>query len=642
VTARVTARVAPAARAATPAAVEPIVYRVGMDDPDAHEFQIEMDVPALPDRSAVEIAFAAWAPGSYMIRDFVRHVYGLAITDRGGRPLAYERLDKQRWRVASGGAPFIVRYRVFAFEQTVRTSFLDGEHAYWNGTSLFFAVDGEVSRPCEVDVAAPAGWTISTALPRMPSTRTRARGRRGVTAFGHGGHAGGAPVATFRAAGYDELVDSPFEVGTHEVLRFRAAGAAFEVALFGRTNASKPRLVDILRRIVRTTAAIFGGLPFDRYVFIVHALPVATGGLEHHASVTMDIAGLSFEDDKGYVRFADLAAHEFFHVWNVKRLHDPLLGPFDYARECYTRLLWFHEGFTDYLANVIILWAGIIDDKAFWRWITEDWPRYAGRPGRKETPLAELSFEAWIKQYKPADNHFNRAVSYYEKGLWVAMALDLELRRATRGRRGLTDLFRWLWDRAGRRERAVTETDVRRAARAIGKRSFDGFFDRYVHGTEDPPLPALWGRAGLAVKQVAPWSVAAGETDDVRRARARSWVGIAVQGQAHAGGSERAVIKNVLPGSPAAAAGLTFGDEIVAIGGDRVNAATFARRLGDHAPGSRVTIGFFRRDRLREARMVVGTSPERKLLLDPADSASREEQAVRRGWLGLGRARARG
>jgi len=610
---------------------EPIVYHVGMDDPEAHEFQIEMRVPALPEREAVEIAFAAWAPGSYMIRDFVRHVYGLEIVDEAGRALGRDRLDKQRWRVASGGAPFVVRYRVFAFEQTVRTSFLDGDHAYWNGTSLFFAVEGETMRPCQVGVAAPAGWTISTALPRAG---------RGA----HGGHGPGRGP-TFLAAGYDELVDSPFEVGTHRVLRFRTAGADFELALFGRTNAVDTRLVDILRRIVTTTADIFGGLPFDRYVFIVHALPVATGGLEHHASVTMDIAGLSFEDEKGYVRFADLAAHEFFHAWNVKRLHDPVLGPFDYGRESYTRLLWFHEGFTDYLANVIILWAGIIDEPAFWRWISEDWPRYAGRPGRKETPLSELSFEAWIKQYKPAENYFNNAVSYYEKGLWVGMALDLELRRATGGRRGLPELFRKLWDRAGRREAAVTEADVRAAAQAVGGRSFDAFFDRYVHGTDDPPLPALWRQAGLAVKQVAPWSGESGESDPIKRARARSWIGATVNGQAHAGGSERAVVKNVLPGSPAAAAGLTFGDEILAVGGDRVNASTVGKRLSDHAPGQAVTVTYFRRDRLREARVVVGTSPDRKLMLDTPEirpargstSSARAADAIRAGWLGARR-----
>jgi predicted metalloprotease with PDZ domain len=597
-----------------------------MSDPASHEFELEMRVPAHADRPAIELAFPAWAPGSYMIRDFARHVYQLKVSAEDGRTLESTRLDKQRWRVESGGGAFVVRYRVFAFEATVRTAFLDDSHAYWNGTSLFFLVDGEAARPCRLDIVAPAGWRIATALPPTTSPAARGVGRRG---------GGGRPAQSFWAHDFDDLVDAPVEIGTHEWHSFRVDGCDFELALYGRTNADSGRLVQILRQVVTATGKIFGGFPFARYLFIVHALPVATGGLEHRASVTMDIAGLSFDEELGYVRFADLAAHEFFHAWNVKRLHDPVLGPFDYGRECYTRLLWFHEGFTDYLANVIILRAGVIDAEAFWRWISTDWPRYANRPGRRETPLAELSFEAWIKQYKPADNHINRAVSYYEKGLWVGMALDLELRLASGGRRGLPELFRQLWNQAGRREAAVTETDVRAAARAVGGRSFDAFFDRYIHGTEDVPLPRLWRRSGLEVRLLRPWDAAAGETDITRRRRARSWIGVAVQGSGYPGGSERAIIKNVLPDSPAARAGLTFGDEIVAVNADRVTAASVGRRLADHAPGARTVITYFRRERLHTASITIGTSPERKLDLKPAPSASRAATAVRRGWLGV-------
>jgi len=606
-----------------------------MPQPMSHEYEVELQIPALPDHPAIEIGFPAWAPGSYMIRDFVRHVYRLTITDGAGKPLPHVRLDKQRWSVEADGGALIVRYRVFAFESTVRTSFLDDSHAYFNGTSLFFQVLGEPERPCRLEILPPAGWHVSTALPPAPAPRaagtfSRAARRRGPRSS--------APVA-FAASDFDDLVDAPVEIGTHVVHTFRVDGCRFELALYGRTNASAERLLRILRQVVRATSAIFGGgFPFDRYVFIVHALPVASGGLEHRASVTMDIAGLSFDEEQGYVRFADLAAHEFFHAWNVKRLHDPVLGPaFDYGRESYTRLLWFHEGFTDYLANVIILRAGIIDDQAFWRWICTDWPRYANRPGRLEAPLTELSFEAWIKQYKPAENHVNRAVSYYEKGLWVGMALDLELRIATRGRHGLPELFGHLWNRAGHQTAPVTEADVRAAARAVGGRSFDAFFELYVHGRVEIPLPRLWKRAGLEVRLRRPWDKEPPEADPILRARGRSWIGLALNPPASPGapGSDRVIVKNVLPDSPAERAGLTFGDEIVAIDGDRVNAASFSRRLGDHPPGERVEIAYFRRDRLRTARVVIGTSPERTLELRPARSPSPAAAAITRGWLGI-------
>ena len=584
-----------------------------MSTPQSHEYEVQIDVPPLPDRATVDLVFPAWAPGSYLVRDFVRHVYRLAITDARGNALPFERLDKQRWRVHAEGRAFRVRYLVFAFEQSVRTSFLDDSHAYWNGTSLFFYIDGELARPCRVVVAPPprSRWHVDTALPP-------ARGAR----------------LTYEAADFDELVDSPFEVGTHERRTFRVGSTRFELALYGRTNADVGKLVEILRRVVAATGAIFGGFPFTRYVFIVHALPVGSGGLEHCASVTMDIAGLSFEDETGYYKFADLAAHEFFHAWNVKRIRDATLGPFDYTRENYTRLLWLHEGFTDYLANVIILRAGVWREKQFWKWISEDWPKYASRPGRNETPLSELSFEAWIKMYKPAENHVNRAVSYYEKGLWVGMALDLTLRLHTGGARGLPEMFRVLWEELDEGARHVTEADVRAAARTVAEasagspaaRELDAFFDRYVNGTDELDLPGLWRRAGLKVREQAEWQ--GDDVDVVRAARARAWTGLALQ-------PERTTIRNVIPESPAWRAGLTFNDELVAVDGARVTAATFAKRIGDRRPGDETRLTYFRRDELRAATLTLAESPDRKLVLAPDPKAPAHAKAIRTGWLGI-------
>jgi predicted metalloprotease with PDZ domain len=579
-----------------------------MPDPSDHEYEVQMDVPALPGNHLAEVVFPAWAPGSYMVRDFARHIYRLMITDVDGRPLGHERLDKQRWRVTTHGRPFRLRYRVFAFEASVRTSFLDASHGYWNGTSLFFFVDGATSHPCRVTVVPPpgSGWRVSTALPPVRGARL-----------------------TFAAPDFDTLCDSPFEVGQHALHAFSVGRTRFEMALYGRTNADPARLRAILRRVVIATGAIFGGFPFQRYLFIVHALPVATGGLEHAASVTMDIAGMSFEDELGYQRFADLAAHEFFHAWNVKRIRDGVLGPFDYTRENYTRLLWLHEGFTDYLANVIILRAGVTRERDFFRFIAEDWPKYATRPGRNETPLDELSFEAWIKQYKPAENHFNRAVSYYEKGLWAGMALDLELRLRTAGARGLPEMFRVLWDRFGSQGHPINEADVRRAAAAVAGAPMGRFFDRYIHGLDELPLPALWRRAGLRVRARPAWdqsSAPPAERDPVRGARARAWTGVTLH-------PERTLVKNVLPGSPAARAGLTFNDEIVAVDGHRVGPATFARRVGDRRPGERARVTYFRGDLLGEATLDLVESPERVWTVGPDPDASAGARAVRAGWL---------
>jgi predicted metalloprotease with PDZ domain len=591
--------------------IAPIRYRVNLDDPQSHELQLRMEVPALPERSLIRFAMPAWAPGSYMIRDFARHVYDLRVTDLRGQPLPLERLDKQRWEVASGGQPLRVQWRVFAFEESVRTSFFDDRHAFFNGSSVFFYVEDELQRPCEVEVEPRRGWQVSTALP--------ARVRRGGP-------------AVYRACDYDELADSPFEVGTHELHAFKVGRVAFEVAIFGRTNAQVPRLLASLRKIVTATGAMFGGFPFDRYLFIIHCLTARGGGLEHAASCTLDIAGLGFEDDKAYQRFDELAAHEFFHAWNVKRIRDRVLGPFDYRQENHSRLLWFHEGFTEYMESIVLLRAGLLDAETYIDDLADEWPKYLSRPGRNVTPLTELSFEAWTKLYKPADNHLNRTVSYYDKGKWAALVLEILLRESTHGRRGVEQLFRRLWTQFGRRGIGITETDVQAAVAETAGRSLASYFNRYIRGTDELPVPALLRRAGLKVENRPPWQEENG--DRTRARRLQAWSGISWAG-GFAGTADRALVKSVVPDSPAWRAGVTYGDEVIAVDGQRVNAVTAPRRLADRSPGDRVMLHLFRREALQTTRLTLAGSPDRKWHLSFDERPSQLARAVRHGWLGV-------
>ena len=626
----------------------PIRYRVAMPELHSHEFHITMEIPALPNSNGnpgrvpkpsrdaplpararakpeavagwagrsrgpagsarggtIDVVFPAWAPGSYLVRDFARHIYDLEVCDRAGKAVEHERMDKQRWRVRTGGRPVTIRYRVFAFEVSVRTSFLDDSHAFLSGTSLFFFVEGEMARPCTITVDAPTAWHISTALPAL-------RGQRN----------------TFRARDYDELADSPMEVGTHPLLAFRVEGTRFEVALHGHTNANLARILADLRAIVRATGAIFGGFPFDRYLFIIHALSTR-GGLEHANSCTLDIVGLSFDDEKGYQNFAELAAHEFFHAWNVKRIHDRVLGPFDYTKENYTRLLWFHEGFTEHMQAIILMRARLMTVERYLKDLAEDWTRYAARPGRNVTPLSELSYEAWIKQYKPADNHANRMVSYYDKGRWAGLALDLILRSATAGRRGLPDLFRRLWSRHAARERAIDAAIIRSEAESIAGRSLAGYFHRFIDGTAELPVPELLRGAGVKVQTGAPAEHE--RNDKVKARRLLGWSGLIF---ASNGDRESTVVKNVIPDSPAWRAGLTFGDEVIAIDGARTSGATVGKRLADGKVGQEIAVTFFRKDRLRKAKLRLVRNPERKWLFTVDSEASARVKRLRAKWLG--------
>ena len=337
----------------------PITYLVAMPEPASHEFEIEMRVPALRGRDSVEIVFPTWAPGSYLVRDFVRHVFRLAVTDASGRPLARERLDKQRWRI---------QHRRAALRRPLSGVRVRGQRAH----------------------------VVPRRQPRLLERHQRVllrRGRAGTPVPRHRGAARGLEVAgRDRAAARAGRATWRPTSTSSATPRSRSARTRRARSRSGARNSSwrstaaatptPTRLVDILRRIVAATGRMFsdGGFPFDRYLFIVHALPVGSGGLEHRASVTMDITGLAFEDEVGYKRFADLAAHEFFHAWNVKRIRDAALMRFDYTQENYTRLLWLFEGFTDYLAHIIMLRAGITTDRDFYRMIAEDWPRVRDAP----------------------------------------------------------------------------------------------------------------------------------------------------------------------------------------------------------------------------------------------------------------------
>jgi predicted metalloprotease with PDZ domain len=576
----------------------PILYRVAMPDPGSHEFHVEMHVPALPERATADIVFPAWAPGSYLVRDFVRHVYSLTITDDRGYPLPHERLDKQRWRVSSGGHGFRVRYRVFAFEQSVRTSFLDRSHGYWNGTSLFFFVDGELKRPCEIAVQRPprTRWRIDTALPPIP---------------GRPDH--------FRATDFDELVDSPFEVGDHAHASFTVAGVKFEVALYGRTNADRARLLQILRRVVIATAEMFGGkYPFARYLFIIHALPVGSGGLEHSASVTMDITGLSFEDEGGYQRFADLAAHEFFHAWNVKRLRPVELGPFDYEHENRTRMLWAAEGLTDYYGSLIAVRSGAITPQEYLANLSESISELQTTPGRLSMPVEQASQDAWIRYYRPDENSPNVSISYYTKGAIVGLLLDLEIRRLTNNGKSLDDVMRAAWTKYSGAH-GYTPEEFRVLVSEVAGHDLSAWLHRALDTTEELDYAPL-ATVGLAARADVPDP-------------ARPWVGLSTANGTLRNDNGRLVVAQVRRDTPAEAAGVSVEDEILAIGGYRVRPDQWVTRLDAWHPGDTVPLLVARREALVTLQVTFAAEPARGVKVEVDPGADAAADARREAWL---------
>jgi len=312
-----------------------------------------------------------------------------------------------------------------------------------------------------------------------------------------------------------------------------------------------------------------------------------------------------------------MVAHEFFHAWNVKRLHDPALGPFDYSRENPTKMLWFHEGLTSYMEHVIVLRAGVVPWSHTAKELARCWTEQAQRPGRLEQSLEESSWDTWIRLYKPHEFSPNSTVSYYDKGELVGWLMDAALREGSRGKAGLAELFSLLWTRHG--ERGLTDTDVRAAFRELSGHEPGPFWEAYISGRAELDAGLLRRAFGLALEAQAPWQALSQEEqrDPVSLQRAKSWTGLVLA-------ANGPVVQNVIPGSPAAAAGLSFGMEILAVDGWRTKtAAEVQRGLAKPGPGGRVRILAADRNRVSEVEVPVIENPERsyRLVPDPAASA---------------------
>jgi len=601
-----------------------IAYEITIAQPESHDVQVCIRVPAegggTRDTTVDQATFVmpAWTPGSYTVRDFARNVYGVCARDKRGAELPVERVDKQSWRVDSGGRAFSFHYTVFAFENTVRTSYVDADRAFINGTSVLMYRQGSKDKRCTLAVRGPRGWPVVSPLKRL-------RGGR------------------FEAADYDTLVDAPLGLGGYTTKAFREQGARFEIAWSGVSNADPARVVAGIKRIVAATGRLFGGFPFSRYVFFIHAVPKRGGGLEHLDACTCNVEAFSFGDERGWHNFFSLIAHEFFHAWNVKRIRDKVLGPFDYTKECYTELLWLHEGFTVFMEDEILRDAGLLSVDKFLEQMSADLTRYEQRGGRDVTPLSELSFEAWVKQYSPPVNFSDRAISYYEKGRWLGQLLELKLRQKSNGKRGVRHLFVRLWKRYGEKGRGITHADAVQEASVLAGVDLTRFFERYARGVEPLPLRRALLSAGLDVS-TSPLSTAftdsalsdSQEGGGRRPPRAPVWLGVSLKPKRlMPAGDQAALIGQIHPGGPAETAGLAYGDEIVALDGARVRVSNFEARVRDFKVGHAVTVTIFRDDRLRRVTVVATRDPRKRYRFTLAARPSSEQRAIRKGWLSV-------
>ena len=592
-------------------------YRIAATDPFAHRFDVDCTIDD-PDPDGQRVTLPAWIPGSYLIREFARHVVSVRASAQG-RPVPIVKSAKDAWRVAPCAGPLTVTIGVYAHDVSVRTAYLDATRGYFNGTSVFLLPEGRAGAPCPVDIEPPAHgaaarWRVATTLPRD-----------GAAPWGFGG---------YRADDYDELVDHPVEMADFAHAAFEAGGAVHDIAVTGRVRFDASRLARDLERICRWQIDLWGGAkdsraPFPRYLFQVFAVGDGYGGLEHRTSTSLlcsrrdlPVPGVERIGDD-YRSFLGLASHEYFHAWNVKRVKPAAFVPYDLSREAYTRQLWAFEGITSYYDDLALARSGVVDTASYLELLGRTISAVLRTPGRRLQSVAEASFDAWIKYYRPDENTPNAQVSYYAKGALVALALDLTLRE--NGRATLDDVLRALWREFGEAGAGVPEDGLRAIASRVAGRDLAPFFDAYVDGTEDPPLARLLAAHGVRL-ELRP---ASGPKD---RGGQRA-TGDAPRTALGATWSSDLKLTHVFAGGAAERAGLSAGDTLVALDGLRATAERLESLARDGIAGEQIPVLAFRRDELVETTMVLASPAADTAWLAIDADAGEAERTRRERWL---------
>ena len=586
-----------------------ITYSLEPFDPAGHRFRVAMTIPR-PDPAGQVVSLPAWIPGSYLIRDFARHVEAIS-AHAGATRLAVTKVGNHSWRVASCAGPLRITTVVYAWDLSVRGAHLDESHGFFNGTSVFLQARGAEHLPCRVTLLPappPLHWRVYTSLPAAGSRPPRWDG------FGQ-----------YRADNYDALIDHPVEMGTPKVIRFTACGAPHELVFTGLApNLDLERIAGDVRRICEAQIGFFEPqthrAPFldsaDRYVFMTMLTGDGYGGLEHRASTALmasrndlPVADCAKAPD-GYQTFLGLVSHEYFHTWNVKRIKPAAFAPYDLSRENHTRLLWIFEGFTSYYDDLLLLRSGVVDRKDYFRILGKQISSVLASPGRHKQSVADSSFDAWTRYYKQDENSPNAIVSYYTKGSLVALGLDLAIRGRTAGVRSLDDVMRLMWERYGRDFYAGGGKGLAERAFPALVREATGVdvtdeLRRWAYGTEDVPLSGL-----LAIQHIA-LRLKTEVTRPSLDARVRS------QG-------DHLALASVTQDGAAHCGGLSAHDALVAIDGIRVGTtpAALDTLLGRYRAGDTVRVHVFRRDELREFKVTLAAPPATDCVLEDMPAGS--------------------
>lgn len=585
-----------AAAAIAQTAPEPIRYTLSFPAPHTHYVEVTATVPT-GRRQDVDLMMAVWTPGSYLVREYARNVEALSAVGVNGRVLDVDKSKKNHWRVATGGAPTItLKYRVYCREMSVRTNWVESDFALLNGAPTFITLADLSPRPHEVIINPAAGWKRSiTALPALTGGDHR-----------------------YRAPDYDTLVDSPIVIGNPAVYDFEVDGKKHSLVDVGEGGVfDGARAAKDLEAIVREDRRLWGLLPYDRYVFF-NMITESGGGLEHKNSTVLMTNRWSTRTRRAYLAWLQLASHEYFHAWNVKRLRPAELGPFDYENENVTRSLWVVEGFTDYYADLQVARAGLQTRDEYLDDLSNTIELLQTTPGRLVQSAEMASFDAWIKYYRPDENSANTSISYYTKGTVIAFLLDAKIRKATNGAKSLDDVMRAAYQQYSG-PKGYTPDDFRGVAEKIAGTNLKPFWQSAVESTAELDYTEALDAFGLRFR-AAPAAAA----DHA----ARPWLGISTRNE-----NGRLVISQVQRNAPADTFGLNVDDEILAIDDFRVRPDRWDNRLEQYRPGDNVSFLVARREQLVRIPVTFGSEPPKGWRLEASPAATDRQQRLLDGWV---------
>ncbi len=586
-----------------------IIYTITPHDPAGHRFLVEISIP-VPNPEGQKVSLPAWIPGSYLIRDFARNIETIEARC-GTKKLLIEKTDNHHWQIQACQEPLHITYTVYAWDLSVRSAHLDETHGFFNGTSVFLQIHEQEEQPCLLDLRPPKNirnWKVYTSLPEAK------KHPNGATRHGFG---------MYSAPNYDALIDHPVEMGTPQVVTFKACGAAHEMVFTGQIpNLDLARIAADTARICEYQIKFFEPethkAPFldssDRYVFMTMVTGKDYGGLEHRSSTALmasrnDLPTLGNpEQSEQYRNFLGLVSHEYFHTWNVKRIKPKAFAPYNLNTENHTCLLWVFEGFTSYYDDLTLLRAGLITQEQYLGLLGKTIANVHGLPGRFKQSVAQSSFDAWTKFYKQDENAPNAIVSYYSKGSLVALGLDLTIRNATHNEKSLDDVMQLLWQRYGRDffnkpADGLKEDELASIINNATGVDASDYIARFAHGTEDIPLKELLATQNMTLS----WKNSSNTPSlDVRTKVA----------------DNACQIGSVLENGAAHKAGLSAGDTLVAIDGIKVDTGNLDMLLKRYQPGQSILIHVFRRDELRSFTVALNPPVLNECVIEPMQKTS--------------------